>query len=94
VGRYSRPLILNGAITAIEVGKQIAAIIPPICEAGLFVYAFDSIAYPINANGTELSHWEYAFRGINASGNTACGAALHMMRMKKHRTNHHDQRPG
>lgn len=70
---------------AIEVGKQIAAIIAPVCEAGLYVYAFDSIAYPINAKGTELSHWEAAFKGINAGGNTSCGAALHMMRKRNER---------
>ncbi len=32
---------------AIEMGKQIAAMIAGVCEAPLLVYAFDSIAYPI-----------------------------------------------
>jgi hypothetical protein len=32
---------------AIEIGKQIAAMIAGVCEAPLLVYAFDSIAYPI-----------------------------------------------
>lgn len=32
---------------AIEMGKQIAALIAGVCEAPLLVYAFDSLAYPI-----------------------------------------------
>lgn len=68
---------------AIEVGKQLAAIIAPICESDLFVYAFDGMAYPIKANGSELSDWEKAFKGINAAGYTACGAGVDAMRRKK-----------
>jgi hypothetical protein len=34
---------------AIEVGKQLAAMIAGICEAELYVYAFDTMAYPIGA---------------------------------------------
>lgn len=68
---------------AIDVGTQIAAIIAPICEADLFVYAFDTMAYPIDSKRKELSDWEKAFKGINAGGSTACGAALEMMRKKK-----------
>ncbi|MBX9686529.1 MAG: hypothetical protein K2X27_07490 [Candidatus Obscuribacterales bacterium] len=68
---------------AIEVGKQIAAIIAPICEAGLFVYAFDTISYAIEAKGNgELSDWEKAFKGISAGGGTSCGAAVEAMRRK------------
>jgi len=33
---------------AIEIGKRLAALIAGICEAGLFVYAFDSVGYPID----------------------------------------------
>jgi hypothetical protein len=68
---------------AIEVGKQTAAIIAPICEAGLYVYAFDTIAYPIAATGTELSDWEKSFKGITAGGGTSCGVAVEMMRRQK-----------
>jgi len=70
---------------AIEVGKQIASIVAPICEAGLFVYAFDQMAYAITAKGTELSSWEKAFAGINAGGGTSCGVALEQMRRKNER---------
>jgi len=76
----------SGSMTlAIEVGKQIAAIIAPVCEADLYVYAFDTMAYPIEAKGTELSHWEKAFKGINAEGGTSCGVALEAMRRKGQR---------
>lgn len=68
---------------AIEVGKQIAAIIAPICEANLYVYAFDSMPYPIEPKGIELSDWEKAFKGITAAGFTACGAGVEMMRKRK-----------
>jgi hypothetical protein len=68
---------------AIEVGKQIAAMIAPVCEAGLFVYAFDEMAYPITAKGNDLSDWEKAFKGISANGYTSCGVALDMMRRQK-----------
>lgn len=74
----------SGSMTeAIEVGKQIAAIVSGITEAELFVYAFDSIAYPIKAAGKELSDWEKAFRGIQAVGNTSIGAPVEVMRKKK-----------
>ncbi len=61
---------------AIEVGKQVASIIAPICTKELNVYAFDTIAYPIKAKGNELSDWENAFKGITANGSTSCGSAL------------------
>lgn len=68
---------------AIDVGMQIASVIAPICDSDLFVYAFDSLAYPLIAKGPELSDWERAFKGINAGGSTACGAALEVMRKRK-----------
>ncbi len=88
--RIKRPTALHidksGSMqVAIEVGKQIAAISAPCCEAGLFVYAFDTLAYPINAKGPELSDWEKAFKGIQAGGGTSCGVALEMMRRKGER---------
>ena len=89
-GRIKRPTALlidkSGSMeVAIEVGKQVAAIIAPICNRDLFVYSFDTIAYPITARGTELSHWEKAFKGIEAGGYTSCGVAVEVMRKKKQR---------
>jgi hypothetical protein len=68
---------------AIEAGKQVAALISGITEAGLFVYAFDTIPYPVTAIGKELSDWEKAFQNIKADGGTSIGVALEMMRRKK-----------
>ncbi len=68
---------------AIEVGKRLAALISGISEAALFVYAFDTMPYPVQAQGKELSHWEKAFQHINAGGGTSCGCAVEAMRLKK-----------
>jgi hypothetical protein len=88
-GKISKPTALlvdkSGSMdAAIEVGKQIAALISGITEAELFVYAFDSIAYPIKAKGNALSDWEKAFQGIQANGATSIGAPVEVMRLKKH----------
>jgi hypothetical protein len=88
-GKISKPTALlvdkSGSMdAAIEVGKQIAALISGITEAELFVYAFDTIAYPIKAKGSELSDWEKAFQGIQANGATSVGAPVEVMRLKKH----------
>jgi hypothetical protein len=88
-GRISKPTALlvdkSGSMTeAIEVGKQIAALVSVITEAELFVFAFDTIAYPIKAKGGELSDWEKAFQGIKADGATSVGAPVEVMRLKKH----------
>jgi hypothetical protein len=64
---------------AIELGKQIGATISAIMDADLFVYAFDTMAYPIKSQGTDLASWDKALRGINAGGGTACGVALEYM---------------
>jgi hypothetical protein len=68
---------------AIEVGKQVASLVAPICSADLYVYAFDTMAYEIKARGAQLSHWESAFKGIKAGGSTSCGVALEAMRRNK-----------
>ncbi|GET35697.1 vWA domain-containing protein [Microseira wollei] len=68
---------------AIEIGKRLSALISGITEAGLFVYAFDTVPYPVTANGTELSDWERAFEHIKAGGGTSIGCALEAMRLKK-----------
>jgi len=87
-GRITRPTALlidkSGSMQeAIELGKRIGALISAICEKELYVYAFDSLAYPIERPGHELAAWERALRGINAAGNTSCGVALEAMRRKR-----------
>ncbi|MDQ3814079.1 MAG: hypothetical protein M3347_09015 [Armatimonadota bacterium] len=70
---------------AIEVGRQLGAMISAICESDLFAYAFDTMAYPIAVKGNSLADWERALRGINAGGATSCGVAVEWMRKKNQR---------
>ena len=71
--------------SAIEVGKRIAALISGITTADLFVYAFDTLPYPLKASGNQLSNWERAFQHLNAGGATSIGAPLEVMRLRKQR---------
>lgn len=89
-GRITRSTALfvdksSSMTQAIEVGKQIAALVSGITEAELFVYAFDTAAFPIKAQGTALSDWTKAFASINAMGATSIGVALETMRLRKQR---------
>jgi hypothetical protein len=86
-GRIKRPTALlidkSGSMSlAIELGKRIGAMISAVCEQDLFVYAFDTMAYPIERAGDDLASWERALAGINAGGGTSCGVALEAMRLK------------
>jgi hypothetical protein len=86
-GRIVRPTALlidkSGSMqVAIELGKQIGALISAICEKELYVYAFDSLAYPIEQVGNDLASWEKALKGVTAGGNTSCGVALDYMTRK------------
>jgi hypothetical protein len=85
-GRINRSTALlfdkSGSMNqAIELGKQIGSMISAIMEDGtnLYCYAFDTMAYPIKAQGNTLADWEKALRGINAGGGTSCGVALEYM---------------
>jgi hypothetical protein len=71
--------------SAIEVGKRIAALISGITQADLFVYAFDTLPYPVKALGNNLSDWERAFQHIKAGGATSIGSPLEAMRLRKQR---------
>lgn len=87
-GRITKPTALfidkSGSMeNAIEVGKRLAALISGIAEAGLVVYAFDTMPYPIQARGTGLGDWERAFQHLKAGGGTSVGCALEAMRLKK-----------
>ena len=78
-GRIKRPTAIlidkSGSMhDAIEVGKRIASLTSAIMDANLFVYAFDSIAYPIPAPpNSDLASWEKAFAGVHSGGCTSCG---------------------
>jgi hypothetical protein len=88
-GRIDRPTALlidkSGSMhVAIELGKRIGALVSSVSSQALYVYAFDTLAYPIEAAGADLAAWEAAIRGITAGGGTSCGVALEIMRRKKH----------
>ena len=80
-GRIKRPTALlidkSASMTrAIEIGKRMAAMISAIMDADLYVYAFDSMPYPIVSKGEDLGSWEKAFKGIYAGGRTSCGCGI------------------
>lgn len=87
-GRIKRPTALlidkSGSMNqAIEIGKRVASMISAIMDANFYVYAFDTMPYPIKADGVDLASWEKAMKGINAKGGTACGIALQGMAKTK-----------
>ena len=87
-GRIDRPTALlidksSSMSLAIELGKRIGALVSAISAAALYVYAFDSMAYPIDRAGADLASWEKALAGITAGGSTSCGVALELLRRKK-----------
>jgi hypothetical protein len=87
-GRIARPTALlidkSGSMDlAIELGKRIGAMISAVCVDKLYVYAFDTLAYPIEPAGTDLAGWEQALAGIRAGGGTSCGVALELMVRKQ-----------
>ncbi len=87
-GRIARPTALfidkSGSMElAIELGKRLGSLISAICEKDLFVYAFDTMAYPIEWAGDDLASWEKALKGITAGGGTSCGVPLDFMTRKR-----------
>jgi hypothetical protein len=87
-GRISRPTAMlvdkSGSMeNAIELGKRIGAMIGGVAEAGLAVYAFDTLPYAVEARGGSLSDWEKAFQYITAGGGTSAGCALEAMRLRR-----------
>jgi hypothetical protein len=87
-GRIARPTALlidkSGSMqVAIELGKRLGSLISAICEKELYVYAFDTMAYPIERAGDDLASWEKALKGIAAGGGTSCGVPLDFMTRKR-----------
>lgn len=87
-GRIARPTALlidkSGSMSqAIEIGKRLGSLLAAVADKELFVYAFDSIAYPVEAAGPELASWEKALTGITAGGNTSVGVGVEQLRRKK-----------
>ncbi|MBA4189191.1 MAG: hypothetical protein C0467_14430 [Planctomycetaceae bacterium] len=87
-GRIARPTALlidkSGSMSqAIEIGKRLGSLLAAVADKDLFVYAFDSIAYPVEAAGADLASWEKALTGITAGGNTSVGVGVEQLRRKK-----------
>jgi hypothetical protein len=87
-GRIDRPTALlidkSGSMSiAIELGKRIGALVSSVSAQALYVYAFDTVAYPIECAGADLAAWEKALKGIIAGGGTSCGVALESMKRKE-----------
>lgn len=87
-GRIVRPTALlidksSSMDMAIEIGGQLGAMISAICEADLFAYAFDTVAFQVEPKGTSLADWEKALLGIKACGATSCGVSIEWMRRRK-----------
>ncbi len=89
-GKIAKPTALlvdkSGSMTqAIEVGKRLASLISGIADADLFVYAFDTMPYPVKAKSNALSDWERAFKLIKAGGGTSCGCGIAALQRNKQR---------
>jgi hypothetical protein len=87
-GRITRPAALlidkSGSMSqAIELGKRIGALLSAVCERALYVYAFDTIAYEVEAGGGDLAAWERSLQGIVAGGGTSVGVAVEALRRKR-----------
>jgi hypothetical protein len=67
----------------IEIGKRLGAVVSAIMDAPLFVYACDTMAYPITPKDSNLASWEKAFAGIRAGQGTSCGIGIEMLRRNK-----------
>ena len=68
---------------AIEVGKNVSALISGVTTANLYAVAFDDSPMEIVSQGKTLSDWEKAFRGVRPGGSTSIGCALHYLMTKK-----------
>lgn len=88
--KITRPTALfvdkSGSMSqAIELGKRIGSLISAVMDKDtpLYVYAHDTIPYPIVSVGTDLADWEKAFAGIKASGWTSMGCPVQALMAKK-----------
>lgn len=87
-GRIARPTALlidksSSMTSAIELGKRIGAMISAVCDAPLYVYAFDDLSHRIDPGKDDLASWERALLGITAGNSTSCGAPLAAMERAK-----------
>lgn len=65
---------------ALAIGMRLAALTAGLMKAALHVLVFDSLAWPVQAQGNTVADWERAFQGIQANGATSVGSAVAWMR--------------
>jgi len=87
-GKITRPTAIlvdkSGSMeNAVEVGKNLAAIVSAIIDADFYVYAFDEMAKSIISKDKELSAWEKAFKPIIANGGTSIGCGIKALTKKQ-----------
>ena len=79
----------SGSMTqAIEVAKQLSALISAVMQADFSVYAFDTAAFEVGKvkagqQPPSMSEWEKTFKFIKADGGTSIGVALAKMASDK-----------
>lgn len=85
-GKITRPTAVlidksSSMTLALDIGKQIAAMLSGVSEGSLFVYVFDEFANKIVADGKELSDWDRALQRVFPGGASSLGAPIEAMRL-------------
>ncbi|MGH7485675.1 MAG: hypothetical protein ACREMY_08745, partial [bacterium] len=73
----------SSMVAALEIGKQLAAMVSIAALNDLFVYLFAGDAQQIECEGKELHDWNKAFQLIYPHGPTSIGSALEAMIERK-----------
>ena len=61
---------------AIEIGKQVGALVSSITESNFYCWAFDDHAVQIKCQSNSLDDWTKAFRMVRAGSATSCGSGI------------------
>lgn len=69
---------------ALKIGVQLASLVAGLMKAPLHVIVFDTLAWPVKAQGENVADWERAFQGVVAAGATAIGAGVASLRKSGH----------
>ncbi len=85
-GKITRPTAVlidksSSMMLALDVGKQIAAMVSAVIESEFVVYTFDEFATRIKPSGNELSDWERSMQLVFPGGPSSQGSALEAMRL-------------
>ena len=64
----------------IAIGRLLAALCSTICDAEMWVEAFDSASFPVQPTSRNFAGWEEAFKRIRASGATSIGVSVRKLR--------------